>query len=155
MRDDVLGLLDTLGLDRVTLFEHSMGAIVAYLLAGDHPERVSRLVLEEPPPPVRPDPPRTVSEDRDESEPYDWAMVAAVYRHRNDPDPAHWDLLSAITAATLIVAGGAGSHLPQEEMARMASLIPGCRLVTIEAGHLVHEDRPEEFAGAVDAFLPS
>jgi pimeloyl-ACP methyl ester carboxylesterase len=92
-------------------------------------------------------------EDRDESEPYDWAMVAAVYRQRNDPDPAYWDRLRAITAPTLIVAGGAASQLPQEEMARMASLIPDCRLVTIEAGHLVHEDRPEEFAAAVDAFV--
>lgn len=98
MRDDVIGLLDALGLERVTLFGHSMGAIVAYLVAGDHPERVSRLVLEEPPPPVRADPPRTVPEDRDESAPYDWAMVAAVYRRRNDPDPSYWDRVSAIVA---------------------------------------------------------
>ena len=153
MRDDVLALLDELGLERVTLFGHSMGAIVAYLVAGDHPERVSRLVLEEPPPPVRADPPRTVPADHDASEPYDWAMVAAVYRQRNDPDPSYWDRLSAITAPTLIIAGGAGSHLPQEEMARMAGLIPDCHLITIEAGHLVHEHRPEEFAAAVDAFV--
>jgi pimeloyl-ACP methyl ester carboxylesterase len=154
MRDDVLGLLDELGLERVTLFGHSMGAIVAYLLAGDQPERVGRLVLEEPPPPVPADPPRTVPEDRDESEPFDWAMVAAIYRQRNDPDPAYWDRLPAITAPTLIVAGGAASQLPQDEMARMARLIPDSRLVTIEAGHLVHKERPAEFGAAVDAFLP-
>jgi 3-oxoadipate enol-lactonase len=154
MRDDVLGLLDALGLERVTLFGHSMGAVVAYLLAGERPERVVRLVLEEPPPPVRTGPPRTLTaEERAEPAPFDWDVVAAVYRQRNDPDPAYWDRLAAITAPTLIVAGGSSSHLPQDAMARMARTIPDCRLVTIEAGHLVHEARPEEFAARVDAFL--
>jgi 3-oxoadipate enol-lactonase len=39
----------------------------------------------------------------------------------------------------------------------MAKLIPDCRLVTIDAGHLVHETRPAEFAAEfaaeVGAFL--
>jgi 3-oxoadipate enol-lactonase len=154
MRDDVLGLLDALGLDRVVLVGHSMGAVVAYLVAGERPDRVTRLVLEEPPPPVPADPPRVLAEEeRDPSAPFDWEMVAAIYRQRNAPDPGHWDRLAAITAPTLIVSGGAGSHLPREEMARVAQTIPGGRLVTIEAGHLVHEERPGEFAAALDAFL--
>lgn len=154
MRDDVLGLLDALGLERVALAGHSMGAVVAYLLAGDHPARVGRLVLEEPPPPVRPDPPRLLAdEDREEGVAWDWDMVAAIYRQRNDPDPAYWDRLARVTASTLVVAGGTASHLPQDEVARLAATIPDCRLVTIEAGHLVHAERPREFAAAVEAFL--
>ena len=47
MEADVLGFLDALKLDRVDLIGHSMGGLVAYLLAGDHPERVSRLLLED------------------------------------------------------------------------------------------------------------
>jgi pimeloyl-ACP methyl ester carboxylesterase len=31
--------------------------------------------------------------------------------------------------------------------------IAECRLVTIGAGHLVHESRPGEFGAEVDAFL--
>lgn len=154
MRDDVLGLLDALGLERVTLLGHSMGATVAYLLAGGRPDRVSRLVLEEPPPPVPADPPRAMPEERDASAPYDWAMVEAVYRQRNEPDPGYWDLLPAITAPTLVIAGGAASHLPQDEIAEIARRIPDCRLTTIDAGHLIHDERPREFAAAIEAFLP-
>lgn len=154
MRDDVLGLLDTLGRDQVTLVGHSMGAVVAYLLAGERPERVDRLVLEEPPPPVPADPARILTEEeREEPASFDWEMAAAIYRQRNAPDPAYWNRLAAITAPTLIVAGGSGSHLPQNEMTRMARTIPDCRLITIEAGHLVHEKEPEEFTARVEAFL--
>jgi 3-oxoadipate enol-lactonase len=154
MCDDVLGLLDALGLDQVVLAGHSMGAVVAYLLAGERPQRVGRLVLEEPPPPVRADPPRVLTdEERDVPASFDWEMVAAINRQRNDPDPRYWERLAAITAPTMIVAGGSGSHLPQNEMTRMARTIPDCRLITIEAGHLVHDREPEEFIERVGAFL--
>ncbi len=42
---DVLGLLDTLGLDRVVLGGHSFGAYLAIYLAATAPERFDRLVL--------------------------------------------------------------------------------------------------------------
>ena len=46
-----------------------------------------------------------------------------------------------------------GSHIPQDAIAKMARTIPGCRLATIDAGHLVHEERPGEFGAEVAAFL--
>ncbi|MFI8933313.1 alpha/beta fold hydrolase [Streptomyces sp. NPDC053474] len=49
MQADVLRFLDALGLGPVDLIGHSMGGIVAYLLAQDHPQRVSRLILEDVP----------------------------------------------------------------------------------------------------------
>ena len=42
---DVLGLLDTLGLDRVVLGGHSFGALLSIYLAARHPERVSRVIV--------------------------------------------------------------------------------------------------------------
>ncbi|MZD04313.1 alpha/beta fold hydrolase, partial [Streptomyces sp. SID5785] len=49
VRDDVLAYLDAAGLDRIDLVGHSMGGVVACLLAAHRPHRVRRLVLEDVP----------------------------------------------------------------------------------------------------------
>ncbi|WP_127130333.1 alpha/beta fold hydrolase [Georgenia sp. SYP-B2076] len=51
MLADVVALLDTLGLGRVRLASHDMGAITGYVLCRDHPERVERHVVMGVPPP--------------------------------------------------------------------------------------------------------
>ncbi|MEV1168788.1 alpha/beta fold hydrolase [Nonomuraea sp. NPDC049784] len=153
MRDDVRAALDALELAKVTLIGHSLGAVVSWLLAGEDPERVDRLVLEEPPPPVAANPPRTLPDDPDPDAPFDWNAVAAIYRQRNEPDPTYWDLLKHITAPTLVIAGGQQSRLPQDELARIAELVPDGHMTTIPVGHHVHRDRPEAFIAAVSAFL--
>jgi lipase len=43
--DDILALLDHLGISRALLVGHSMGAYVAAAVAAEHPERVSGVVL--------------------------------------------------------------------------------------------------------------
>lgn len=45
--DDVIAVLDELGVDEVTLIGHSMGGHTAMVLAAQHPDRVSRLVMME------------------------------------------------------------------------------------------------------------
>ena len=45
--DDVLKLMDALGLRQTVLCGHSMGGRIAYMLASQYPERVSRLVIVE------------------------------------------------------------------------------------------------------------
>lgn len=53
MRDDVLGFLDALGLDSVDLVGHSLGGVVAYLVAAEQPRRVGHgFVLEDAPAPL-------------------------------------------------------------------------------------------------------
>ncbi|MFJ7423802.1 alpha/beta fold hydrolase [Streptomyces uncialis] len=133
MRDDVLGFLDALALGRVDLMGHSMGGVVAHLFAGEHPQRMDRLVLEDVPvprprgafTPVRPDGELT----------FDWEMVLAVRRQVDTPDPKWLESLSKITAETLAVAGGPESHVPREGIAELARRVPQGRVVTIPAGH--------------------
>jgi 3-oxoadipate enol-lactonase len=153
MRDDVLAFLDALGLPRVDLVGHSMGGAVAYLLAQAAPERVGRLVLEDIPA-LYPRPASAPAAGaREEPTHFDWAMVRAVKAQLDTPDPAWREGLARITARTLVVAGGAASHVPQERIAELARLVPDCRLVTIEAGHLVHGARPREYVAVVAPFL--
>jgi aminoacrylate hydrolase len=45
LADDLLALLDTLGLDRVDLVGHSTGGAIAQIVAARHPQRVRSVVL--------------------------------------------------------------------------------------------------------------
>ncbi|MEU6853153.1 alpha/beta hydrolase [Actinacidiphila alni] len=155
LRDDVLGFLDALGLHEVTLIGHSLGAMTASLVAMARPDAVRRLVLEEGPLPFPADPPRPVpAAAPDEPTPYDWRLLPAVAVQRNAPDPAWWQELTAITAPTLLIAGGPRSHLRQDQLAQVADRIPDCRLTTVEAGHMVHDERPADVLRELRAFLP-
>ncbi|MGK4584776.1 alpha/beta fold hydrolase [Kitasatospora sp. HPMI-4] len=151
MREDVLGFLDWLGLDRVDLVGHSMGGVVAYLLAQGHGERIRRLVLEDVPPPH----PREPSTPAKPEEPtaFDWAAVLAIRGQVDDPDPVWLARMAEIEVPTLVVAGGSRSHVPQDGIAELARRIPDCRIVTLEAGHMVHNTMPEEFTEVVLEFL--
>ena len=42
--EDVIGLLDLLGIDKVTLCGHSFGGLLSYYLAANNPDRVERLI---------------------------------------------------------------------------------------------------------------
>jgi pimeloyl-ACP methyl ester carboxylesterase len=148
---DLAAFLDALALDQVTLGGHSIGAPPAYLFAARHPGRVTRLVLEDPAPPwprarrvlTRPEGPL----------PFHWDAMA-LSNEFTDPPVSSWrDDLRRVRAPTLIVAGGAASHVDQGQLADMAALIPGCELVTIPAGHLVHTARPAEFSAVLTDFL--
>jgi 3-oxoadipate enol-lactonase len=151
MAADVLGCLDALQLDRVDLIGHSMGGLVGYLVAGDHPDRVGRLILEEVAdlrPRQRPAPERG-----DGQLPFDWDMVLAIRAQIDNPDPAWSRRLGRITAETLVIAGGEASHVPQDWVAALARQIPAARLVTIEAGHDVHRNEPDAFTATALEFL--
>ncbi|MEU5718313.1 alpha/beta fold hydrolase [Streptomyces sp. NPDC020403] len=153
MRADVLRFLDALGPGPVDLIGHSLGGIVAYLLAQDHPQRVGRLVLEDVPAPRPREPSTPVRPDGELT--FDWEMVLAVKPQLDRPHPTWLERLSGITAETLVLAGGPRSHVPQEGVAELARRVPGGHLVTIPVGHLIHRAAPEAFTDVVAAFLPA
>jgi len=45
--EDVLSLMDTLGLNQAVLCGHSFGGRIAYMLASQHPKRITRLLIVE------------------------------------------------------------------------------------------------------------
>jgi 3-oxoadipate enol-lactonase len=162
MRDDVLAALDELCLERAGLIGHSLGGTVASLVAQARPGAAGQLILEDtaPPKPAAPAPageqadrPRAMPKPPPQELPVDWPMVVAIGGQLKSPDPAWWAGLPSITARTLIIAGGEESHVPQDQLAEAARLIPDAQLITIKAGHRVHTTRPAEFTAAVLDFL--
>ncbi|WP_069169532.1 alpha/beta fold hydrolase [Streptomyces griseus] len=153
MRDDVLGFLDELDLDRVGLVGHAMGGVVAYLLAEEHADRVERLVLVETPPPF---PGQLPAEDTLPGPvDYDENAVPAVRAQTEEPDPRWEEELGQIVAPTLMIAGGPESGMPQGRLPDMASLVPDCRLLTLGGGHQVHMRHPDQVAQQITEFFTS
>lgn len=154
LRDDVVDALDALGVLAAAVVGHSMGGVVAYLVAATRPDRVRALVLEDMPPPLPADPPRDIPVGPAPGETCDWRAVAELRAWRNDPDPAWWDLATDIRARTLVV-GGAHSYMPQDKLAELTRLIPRGTFASLDTGHAVHAERPGEFLALVQPFLNS
>jgi 3-oxoadipate enol-lactonase len=153
MFSDIAGWLDQLKIGPVTLIGHSLGGIVSFLLAMRRPDLISALIIEDVAPPYQRD--RPIPERPDDfAADFDWEVVPAFGRAGNVEDSAMWAGLAGITAPTLLIGGGPESSVPEEQVARVAAAIPDCSLVTIPAGHFVHNAKPAEFLAAVLAWLP-
>jgi len=157
MADDVVRFLDHRGLDQVDLVGHSMGGGVAMLLTGLHPHRVRRLVIEDaPPPPHEPivdDPWLSIPDEPPEPVPFDWAVMLPVVRQVRTPDPRWWSRLASFPGPTLLLKGGAGSHVSQERIEELAATMPDARVKLIDVGHRIHSQHPARFAEVVIPFL--
>jgi 3-oxoadipate enol-lactonase len=153
MRDDVLGLLDVIGAQRCDLVGHSMGGTVAWLVAQQQPDRVAHLVVEDSPPPARGRFRSSVRIGDPPDAPFDWAAVEAYARELESPDPQWWDQIVAVTAPTLVLAGGASSPVPQDLFDEVLAKLPDGQILQIPVGHNIHRDAPGEFTQAVTAFL--
>jgi pimeloyl-ACP methyl ester carboxylesterase len=69
------------------------------------------------------------------------------------PRPDWWSGLPAVTAPTLLLAGGPRSHLDQTRFHRVADLMPSATIRTIEAGHRIHSHAPDRWLAEVGRFL--
>lgn len=152
MADDITRLLDA-GLDQapVDLVGHSLGGLVACQVAAARPDLVRRLVLEDigllqPRLPVPPSKPSGVLT-------FDWGVVEQVRREIDNFDPSWSGVVASIAAPTLVVAGGARSHVPQKAIADLVSVVPDGRMVTVDAGHLVHATDPVAFVSQLVRIL--
>ncbi len=149
MEQDVRSFVDALGLDHFFLVVHSMGGTVGWLFAERTPERLQGLVVEDTPPPsdrhVYPE----VSDTPPEPVSYDWEARRQLFRQLNSPDPSWWADLEKVTAPTLVIAGSAND----DELKEATRRLPNGKLITIEAGHWIHETQPEAFVKTIRTFL--
>ncbi len=108
-RNDVLAVMEALGVIAAVVVAHSMAGMAAYLLAATRPDAVRALVLEDPPPPEAADPPRPIPGGPEPGDAMDWRAVAQLHAWRNDPGPQWWDYADQIRCRTLVL-GGQRSH---------------------------------------------
>ncbi|NJA59413.1 alpha/beta fold hydrolase [Streptomyces sp. NEAU-H3] len=153
LRDDVRAFLAALSLPRVDLVAHSLGGIIACLLAQEHPGLIRRLVLEDVPAPLPLATPRPVPERPTGPLGFDWRMVLATEHPRNHPDPAWWERMERADVPALVLAGGPTSVVDQSTVSALAERLPRARLVTVPAGHHIHAEDPDSFLAHVLPFL--
>jgi pimeloyl-ACP methyl ester carboxylesterase len=153
MAADVTRLLPMLPAAEIDLVGHSLGGLVACQVAAGQEARVRRLVLEDvgmphprpPQTPVRPAGPL----------PFDWAVVDQIRPEIDEPDLRWPQVMAAIHVPTLVIGGGPGSFVPQQQVEELARTVAHGTRVTIDAGHLVHATKPGAFLAELTAFLNS
>jgi pimeloyl-ACP methyl ester carboxylesterase len=151
--DVLLSLPDVSEMD---LVGHSMGGLVASLLAGRHPELVRRLVLEDAPVPPESGPPLPDPNPPEEPAtppPFDWRVVTSIRGDGRRANPQWWANIRRMPARTLWVSGGPTSHLDQARHTEAAGQMPAATVETIPVGHEIHAAAPQQFAELVVPFL--
>jgi pimeloyl-ACP methyl ester carboxylesterase len=64
--------------------------------------------------------------------------------------------LAEFTLPVLVITGDDDRVVPTEQSIRLAGELPQAQLVVIEnAGHVPHEERPQQFIQAVQTFVQS
>lgn len=170
---DLVGLLDALKLQRVSLVGHSLGGHLALRLAMRLPERIDRLVIEAAPVPPRDDAdalllkamqPRpswwrsvqTLGAARVArlwlSRAFDFRSARTVLPALRSPMPHWWRGLSRIDAPCLLLASHNDSAVTQRIGLLSSRLTHAC-IHYLGSGHRLHTEHAEAFLDAVMPFL--
>jgi pimeloyl-ACP methyl ester carboxylesterase len=188
--DDVVDLLDELGVPRAVIGGCSMGGYAALALYQARPELVEALILantragadspesranrrnmltlvdrEGPSGVAREMMPKMLGQTTKDTnasaegtvrrlikQQSPVAIRSAIHRmmHRPDSTP----MLPNVSVPTLVITGADDEMIPVEESRKMASAIPGARLVIVPgAGHLANLEQPDAFNAALNEFL--
>ncbi|BCQ02308.1 alpha/beta hydrolase [Cutibacterium avidum] len=161
---DIIEQMDARKIERCALVGHSLGALVASMVAQRQPERFDRVLLEDMPVlrRVRQDPPpmrRYVDALIMEvaalagRKRFDPKMVWKVSRELLKPNPQWWNGCARMAMPVLIIGGGKSSYLRQDRLRDVAKALPDARLTTIEGGHRTHVTKGDEFCDVAVPFL--
>lgn len=182
-REDYLGdltaLFEHLEIDKAVLLGNSLGGVNAYQFAARHPERVKALVVEDIGTVIAADvsftlawegtfPSREALVERigQRLAPYlldsfrytpdGWRLafdpreMLASQLQLNGDHRADW---LATGCQALLIRGRESRLTTQAGLKQMAARRPNTRLVTLDGGHVVHQDNPNGFADTVREFL--
>lgn len=183
MREDYLGdlaaLFAHLKIDKAVLLGNSLGGVNAYQFAARHPERVKALIIEDIGAFVDADIsfvlawggvfpnrealanqigprmlPYLVDSFRHTSGgwhlPFDPHEMLASQRQLNGD---HWTDWLATDCPALLIRGRESRVTTQIHLEEMAVRRLNTHFVTLDAGHVVHQDNPNGFMNAVQTFL--
>jgi pimeloyl-ACP methyl ester carboxylesterase len=173
MGDDVVALLDHLGVAEADVFGFSLGGLVAYAMAFDHPERVGKLAVGSADPfrpPGRESAPLEEGDDRMPTQEDFQGMqdsYAAVA-----PDPSHFEAfaertstmvhafpgwteeqLASLTTPTLLIFGDR-DFSPLADVVELHGLQPNAQLAVLPGTtHMNVARRVPELLALLDRFL--
>jgi len=179
---DAAALIRALGIGSCVVLGHSHGGVTAYTLATRHPELVDLVIVADSCADVPARhldvtgwpthaPTRQALRAAIEGQ---GIRNAGYFLHSAVVDAAGWRLCFDYADMVAVQRGGQGDRwadwlssdcpallvhaansmlLPAEHATAMATRRPHTSLVTIDAGHWIHDDRPAEFADAVRTFL--
>jgi 3-oxoadipate enol-lactonase len=182
LTDDVVALLDRLGIERAHIVGLSMGGMTAMRLAARNPERVARMVLlctGAQLPPAQGWTDRATTVRTQGSQAVAEAVVARWFSPGYTGDRSRWEAmvaatpaegyagcceaiaqldlreqLSMITAPTLAIAGVDDPATPPAKLEQIADAIPGTKLLVVEhAAHLANAEQPGTITPALIAHL--
>ncbi|MBP2340389.1 pimeloyl-ACP methyl ester carboxylesterase [Saccharothrix coeruleofusca] len=178
---DLVAVVRRLDLAPAVVIGHSMGGLHALALAATRPELVRAVVAEDVVPDNRgksvedwrwyfdawPVPFQSLAHVRSV---VDVPRVEELFEERADGyhliaeladlyeiaaewgERSYWDFVDAVRCPLLVIE--AGRHpLAPGQMAEMARRASGRHLLVPESGHVVHDEAPEVYRGAVEAFL--
>ena len=169
MANDVLGLMDHLGIDKASIVGWSDGGIIGLEIAINHPDRLNKVVAYG----ANFDP-SGVRLDIGENAKFNAYIARAAEEYQqNSPAPERWDeflanisnmwatepnyteeQLKGITTPFLILDGAQEEAIDLNQTKLMALLIPGAKLVLMpDTGHFALFEQPDEFNRIVLDFL--